>query len=301
MENGGTRAAAETRTRRSTRLCSTCVTPRLGRYSLCLRHCTMVAVIYDPKSPTTAIGLSWVTDYSGHDVEDWQAHLARPLLPDGELLLYHQLWRALLRGNKSSQPCHARPALPVELVRLIVRAAGLVVPDSRQTCRAGRSVFIRVTIYDENPIASQVWFWTKPLRVAHIAAAQLVTVSRDQGWVNPVTDVCHSWFEWGVFEGSIPSEKEAGIGGGACTGNERAWTGGQWRRSHGNPVASRHYGYHSGPRVGMDDEMWAGTNLEAEWVSIAVRACAQQAAWENDSGYGEILVWKWFEPVVSVV
>jgi hypothetical protein len=31
---------------------------------------------------------------------------------------------------------------------------------------------------------------------------------------------------------------------------------------------------------------------------IAVRACAQQALWENDAQYGEILIWKWFEPVV---
>ncbi|KAJ7131511.1 hypothetical protein C8R43DRAFT_1024625 [Mycena crocata] len=70
-----------------------------------------------------------------------------------------------------------------------------------------------------------------------------------------------------------------------------------WHRTHGNPVAHGLYQQLDGPRVGMDDEMWEGAK---PGCVIAVRACAQQAMWENDAQYGEILVWKWFEPVVSV-
>ncbi|KAJ6508499.1 hypothetical protein C8R45DRAFT_1208161 [Mycena sanguinolenta] len=264
----------------------------------------LVQIYDDPSNPTRLIGVSCAadSDYNDPAEEHWQAHLARPVLPDGELLLYHQVWRALFRGSQpqpstSSHPDpHARPALPVELVRLILRAAGFMVPDREQTHRARRRVFVQVTIRDTKPIASRVWFWTKPLRIVNIAAVQLVTVSRDQGWVNPVTDVCHSWFEWGIFSGDIPSEE------GALTGNERAWSKAKgkqavWRESHGNRVAVRSYEQHNGPRVGIEDEMW---NVAHEGSVIAVRACAQQQAWENDAAYGEILVWKWFEPVVRV-
>ncbi|KAJ7760794.1 hypothetical protein B0H14DRAFT_2973422 [Mycena olivaceomarginata] len=236
--------------------------------------------IYDPQNPIRMLGFSCVS-FGAVSPED-QARIRRPLLPDGELLLYHQLWRALLRGSEPS----SRPALPVELVRLIVRASALMVPDNQQTHRAKERVFVRVTINDEQPVVSQVWFWTKPLHLANVAAAQLVTVSCDQGWVAPWTDVCHSWFEWGVFRRGIPAEE--------------AWAtrkAGQhiWRRSHGNPVANSSYEQHDGTKVGIDDEMWDNAT---EGSVIAVRACAQQALWENDAQYGEILVWKWFEPVV---
>ncbi|KAJ7462457.1 hypothetical protein FB451DRAFT_1266848 [Mycena latifolia] len=264
------------------------------------------------------LGKTFVADL---DDKMESARLVRPVLPYGELLLYHQLWRALLRGAypstsppRPTSPAHrtARSALPVELVRLIVRAASFIVPDRDQTHRAERSVFVHVVILDEEPVVSRVWFWTKPLAVSKIAAIQLLTVSRDQGWVSPPTTVCHSWFEWGVFNGGVPTEDAPGTGrDGTITGNEAAWgtsrttqTDGEgtaakskatWRRTHGNPVAQGQYRQHAGARVGMDDEMWEGVTAGA---IIAVRACAQQEMWENDARYGEILVWKWFEPVV---
>ncbi|KAF7365006.1 hypothetical protein MVEN_00371700 [Mycena venus] len=251
--------------------------------------------IHDARNPTQLLGISFVVDSIGPEE---QARIKRPLLPDGELLLYHQLWRALLRGSEPS----SRPALPVELIRLIVRAAALMVPDRQQTHHAKQCVFVRVKTYDEEPVVSRVWFWTKPLHLADFAAAQLVTVSRDQGWCAPLTDVCHSWFEWGVFNRGIPAEEEVGFGRkhGAFTGDEKAWAtrkAGQnvWRRSHGNPVANSLYQQHDGKQVGIEDEMWDNAT---EGSIIAVRACAQQALWENDARYGEILVWKWFEPVV---
>lgn len=85
------------------------------------------------------------------------------------------------------------------------------------------------------------------------------------------------------------------------TGDEDAWAEdasgkSRWRRSHGNAVAVGKYQQHNGPRAEMNDvdEVWYDRSV------IAVRACAQQALWENAAKYGEILVWKWFEPVVSV-
>ncbi|KAJ7198160.1 hypothetical protein GGX14DRAFT_470400, partial [Mycena pura] len=186
--------------------------------------------IHHPRNPTLLLGVSFVADTVGVDE---QGRIKRPLLPDGRLLLYHQLWRALLRGADPE-----RPALAVELVRLIVRAAALIVPDPQQTYRAKESVFVRVKAYDEESVVPRVWFWTKPLHLVNVAAAQLVTVSRDQGWVSPLTDVCHSWFEWGVFNGGVPTQEEAGFDRkhGAFTGDEKIWTtrkAGQdvWRNS----------------------------------------------------------------------
>ncbi|KAJ7254552.1 hypothetical protein C8J57DRAFT_1347208 [Mycena rebaudengoi] len=277
--------------------------------------------IYDPGNPTRLLGESWV--HQANESDD-QALIQRPLLPADELLLYHQVWRALLRGSDSySAPLSSgtraaptkRPSLPVELVRLVVRAAELMVPDRNQTQRTRRSVFIGVVTRDEAPIVSRVWFWTKPLDIAQIAAMQLVTLSRDQGWVSPPTETCHSWFEWGVFNAGVPPHDETDIRGGvdgAITGNEAPWKSqrsvqtdrresvlgeGTWRRTHGNLVACGRYEQYEGPRVGMEDELWEGVKAGAV---IAVRACAQQALWENDALYGEILVWKWFEPIVGV-
>jgi hypothetical protein len=129
-------------------------------------------------------------------------------------------------------------------------------------------------------------------------------------------EICHSWFEWGVFNAGVPAQDETDIIGGvdgAITGNEVPWKSkrsakkdekesvsdgeGTWRRTHGNPVARDRYEQYDGPRVGMDNELWEGVNAGAV---IAVRVCAQQALWENDARYGEILLWKWFEPVVGV-
>ncbi|KAJ6606089.1 hypothetical protein DFH09DRAFT_1299370 [Mycena vulgaris] len=266
--------------------------------------------IYDSANKTK-LGESFI---SGSVDETDQARIVRPCLPEEELLLYHQLWRTLLRGSgpfteHPDSPAEIgtrRPALPVELVRLIMRTAAFMVPDRQQTQHAERSVFLRATTRDEEPVVSRVWFWTKPLNLAKVAAVQLVTVSHDQGWVSPATDVCHSWFEWGVFNG-VP-EPASGGGEGGVTGNEMVWrtespkqegkaSEPMWCRTHGNPIARGQYQQHDGPRVGIDDEMWDGAKAGSV---IVVRACTQQALWENDARYGEILVWKWFEPVVRV-
>ncbi|KAJ7251930.1 hypothetical protein C8J57DRAFT_1077834 [Mycena rebaudengoi] len=218
---------------------------------------------------------SWV----GQTSESDQAPIQHPSLSADELLLYHQVWRALLRGaNFFSAPLSfdTRAPLPVELVRLVVRAAEFMVPDRHHTQRTHRSLFVRVVIPDEEPIVSRVWFWTKPLDVTQIAAAQLVTLSRDQGWVNPPTETCHSWFEWGVFNAGVPVQDETDI-------RET------WRRTHGNRIAQRRYEQYGGPRAGVDDELWEGVKAGAV---IAVRVCAQQHLWENDALWGEILVWK---------
>ncbi|KAF8171955.1 hypothetical protein K438DRAFT_1851970 [Mycena galopus ATCC 62051] len=57
------------------------------------------------------------------------------------------------------------------------------------------------------------------------------------------------------------------------------------------------YEQQRGPEVGIDDQMWDGVQ---DGAFIAVRACARRNYWENEGQYAEILVWKWFEPVVSV-
>jgi hypothetical protein len=117
-----------------------------------------------------------------------------------------------------------RPALPVELVHLIVRTAALMVPDKQQMKRAECSVLVRVTAAPSHsgssPI-SRVWFWTDPLDLAKVAAVQLVTMSRDGGRGIPLRAEGDSWFEWGVFSGGVPLREATDAG--PVTGSEEAW------------------------------------------------------------------------------
>ncbi|KIY67392.1 hypothetical protein CYLTODRAFT_294207 [Cylindrobasidium torrendii FP15055 ss-10] len=216
----------------------------------------------------------------------------RPHMPFDEALVYHQLWRFLLRGH---------PPLPVELVRLIFRAASIMVPVKDRIYRAEHGVHIRVPNCNGQVRISRVWFCTPPLLYRRRPAAiQLVTVSRD-GWSKAHTNICHSWFEWGIFPASPFTEYMKD--GGAITGDEDSWPKdasgkSRWRRSHGNAVAVGKFQQHNGPRVEMHDEMWDDVK---EGSVIAVRACAQQALWENAAKYGEVVVWQWFEPLLRLL
>ncbi|KAJ7258035.1 hypothetical protein C8J57DRAFT_1646772 [Mycena rebaudengoi] len=144
---------------------------------------------YDSTAKTKVLGHTFVANsVSRKD----QALLVRPRLHGDVIVLYHQLWRTLVQGYEPPvTPSDAeldaaftltkRPALPVELMHLIVRAAALMVPDGQQTKRAECSVLVRVTAPSGGSPISRMWFWTNPLDLAEVAAVQLVTVSRDGG------------------------------------------------------------------------------------------------------------------------
>ncbi|KAJ7734017.1 hypothetical protein DFH07DRAFT_780444 [Mycena maculata] len=205
--------------------------------------------IYDAES-SMLIGQSFIANTVN---ESDQARISRPVLLKEELLLYHQLWRAFLRGSEpfiGRDSWIERPSLPVELVRLVIRAAGFMVPDCEQTKLAEHSMFVRVTTRHKEPVAPQVVIGEEMVRGSE--------TRQNEG------------------KNSGPLSKQI------------------WHRTHGNPVAEGRYQQHDGPQVGMDNKMW--DDAKAGSV-IAVRACAQEAMWENDARYGEILVWKWFEPV----
>ncbi|KAJ7226201.1 hypothetical protein C8J57DRAFT_1535366 [Mycena rebaudengoi] len=256
---------------------------------------------YDINEKTKVVGHSFVTQSIRRK---HQTLIARPRQFGDIIFVYHQLWRALVQGYDPPNPpsatgVHAtstqkqRPALPIELVHLIVRAAGLIVPDKQQTKHAECGVLVRATAPDGSSPISRVWFWTKPLVLAKVAAVQLVTVSRSAGRPTP-NDV--AWFEWGVFSGGAPLREAASTG--PMTGNEEAWrmrsSSGRrkddlrvWHRTHlDRPIWSNQQ---TGSRLGIYHEIFAGAT---EGSIIAVRACAQEFPADNDARYGEIWVWK---------
>ncbi|KAI0340298.1 hypothetical protein BDW22DRAFT_1360236 [Trametopsis cervina] len=199
-------------------------------------------------------------------------------------VVWHQVWRALLRGENERE--RRRPPLPIELVRLISRLAGLRVPDDSRSHIHSEEIVVR----SDGPIATKLWFCTLPFddfALAHVAAAQLTTTSHDQGWASESNPGSYTWFSWGVF----PSRSEAE----ARLKDES--DAGPWRESHRNKAANPAAQDLEGPVVGVEDDLWDKFTIGSV---IAVRVRAQYPAWANHAQHAEVKYWKWFEPVVDI-
>ena len=180
------------------------------------------------------------------------------------------MWRALLHGAPT------RPALPAELVALIVRYAEFMVPDPSRTIPVPRR--IKVTAHTGD-VETKRWFTTHPLTdvdLAHIAAFQLVTRSRDQGWTGDPNTASYSWFDIAIGRPDAPVPEL------------------RWTRSHNNQLRSRQFCYHEGVVISAADANWETGDVISVW------ACAQFGAWSCEAESGELRFWKWFEPVVSL-
>ncbi|KAI0088343.1 hypothetical protein BDY19DRAFT_193533 [Irpex rosettiformis] len=206
-----------------------------------------------------------------------------PIVSNGpKIFLYHQIWRALLRGVDS--PDLKRPPLPVELVRLISRLAGLCTPDSTRVFICTKQVNVR----SNGPFEAKLWFCTSPFddyALKHVAAAQLLTTSNDQGWASDRGS--WTWFEWGVFANA---EEATNLAKAKC--ESQGWT-----TSHKNRGAVQEPQELLGPVVTVDDGMWEGF---AEGSVLAVRVCARFPLWANHAHRAEIKFWRWFEPVIDL-
>ncbi|KAF7799908.1 hypothetical protein EIP86_011150 [Pleurotus ostreatoroseus] len=230
---------------------------------------------------------------------------------DNTFVYYHQVWRALQRGSSDSPNCSLRPPLPPELVRIIIRYAGFKVPDSALATATNAC-----QVSSRGPRATKVWFWGGPLtdtRLARIAALQLVTVSRDQGWVSDPTAGSWSWFDIGVFPAPPPARTNSEIadrGSSAGLAAETDWSwisadiqnyfndrdDGHWRYSHHNPM-EKPEGRREGPIFAMDDDIWQDVKTGS---IVAVRMCAQYPGWQNKGSRAELRTWRYFEPVIPM-
>ncbi|KAI0826041.1 hypothetical protein BC629DRAFT_43367 [Irpex lacteus] len=138
-----------------------------------------------------------------------------PVASNGpKVFLYHQIWRTLLHGD--NDPSHKRPALPIELVRLISRFAGLCIPDHTRTFICEKEVSVR----SGGPFETKLWFYTSPFDEYALKHALRLEKAKSEsdGWrlshknkgaVNepqdlkgPVVDIDDKMWE-GFVEGSV--------------------------------------------------------------------------------------------------
>ena len=242
---------------------------------------------------------------------------------DDELLVYHQLWRALLNGHEAPS---RRAALPIELVRIVSRMALLSVVD-RKLSRESEGPTKATSI--GHSFVSRIWFSTEPLdnlQFNKVAGVQLITESCDQGWADNPQLGSRTWFDIGVIPPPTEKEHETKVthlttidpegekypglmtlqGYGEETKDEVDRTIAAvmaldplWRRSHGCPPRQRDVIRLEGPVFTSEDGLWDGIKADERRV-ISVRASAIFAAWSNMAYGGQIVIWKYFEPIIPI-
>ena len=113
-----------------------------------------------------------------------------------QLMLWHQLWRSFRKGS----PCGRRQALPDELVVVVMRYLGAVVPEE------ARTTLCTTPIRVQNRGASattQEWFRSSALdrlSLFCISQIRLETFSHDQGWTTDWNPKEWSWFEIALLD-----------------------------------------------------------------------------------------------------
>ncbi|KZV71209.1 hypothetical protein PENSPDRAFT_650828 [Peniophora sp. CONT] len=199
-----------------------------------------------------------------------------PILPPPtheNVLLYHQVWRALWDGAPK------RAALPPEIVSCIAIFAGWILPDrTHRMIQTSKRVFVKCRTSDESAKVSRRWFTTEPLSehdIADIVAFQLVTGSKDQGWTTLVPPESFSWFEVAVEREGKPVSQL------------------QWK-SHHNELCGKAMSRVEGAII-----LAPRAHLQVRDV-IVVWLYAQSYAWSNEAEKGALLFYKWFQPVVPL-
>ncbi|KAG8999253.1 hypothetical protein FRB94_006341 [Tulasnella sp. JGI-2019a] len=125
----------------------------------------------------------------------------------------------------------------------------------------------------------QVWFKSEPLDrsiIYRLAQIQLVTKSRDQGWVD---DDVRNAGSWSWFEVAIYADKDATSPRTRHNGELLQW------KSHHNafalPATTKHYGLVFDRRGQLLDDLEPGN-------VIVVHACVRFQGWENHADLGYI-------------
>ncbi|KZV71210.1 hypothetical protein PENSPDRAFT_606239 [Peniophora sp. CONT] len=183
---------------------------------------------------------------------------------DEDVILYHQVWRALQTGSST------RPALPPELLLHITAFCGWVLPDRVHA----ETSTVYCHSYGGNK-AEERWFLSAPIAdedIRRIAAIQLVTVAKDQGWISDPGAGIYSWFEVGLERPDSTFLPEA-----------------RWK-SHHNDLCGRKPTMREGPLYPAPVEEWKAGDVIGVW------ACAQYPGWSNTGKEGLLKFYKWFQP-----
>lgn len=113
-----------------------------------------------------------------------------------ELLLWHQLWRSFRKGS----PCGRRKALPDELLIVVMRYLGAVVPDEARTTLCTTPIAVQNRGVSTT---TQEWFRSSALdrfSLSCISQMRLETFSHDQGWTTDQNPKEWSWFEIALLD-----------------------------------------------------------------------------------------------------
>ncbi|VDC05256.1 unnamed protein product [Peniophora sp. CBMAI 1063] len=189
---------------------------------------------------------------------------------DDDVILYHQVWRALRMGAESP----ARSPLPSNVALLITAFCNWVLPDRVLDEESIISCYSR-----DSRKAEKRWFTSAPLTnedVARIAAIQLETVAKDQGWASLPGTASYSWFEVGLERPEGDLERDV------------RWT------SHTNELRGQWPTMRSGLPHPAPVEEWREGDIVSVWV------CAQYPAWSNTGKTGKLRFFKWFKPASAV-
>jgi len=131
-----------------------------------------------------------------------------------------------------------------------------------------------------NPVRKD-WFSTAPLSahdLANMQSIQLLTFSRDQGWVSDPNAGSWSWFDIVL----LPSEREERV-----DTEEHLWL------SHTNDPPASSLRRRAGSILGPSHEIW---QIARVGDRIGVRACAQYSGWRNVAKMGILILQEYFIP-----
>ncbi|KZV71211.1 hypothetical protein PENSPDRAFT_664525 [Peniophora sp. CONT] len=194
---------------------------------------------------------------------------------DDDVILYHQVWRALRKGSPT------RAALPPEIVLYITKFAGWMLPNRGRTVKATDTVFVGrcLTQWGPKPMkASKRWFASEPfteVEVGNIAALQLITVSRDNNWTTRNPSGRFSWFEVAIERQGLLVPQL------------------QWKSHHNDRLTNVM------TRVEGAIVPAPCAGLQVSDI-ITVWPYAQPAAWSNEAEWGELRFYNWFQPVIPL-
>jgi len=213
---------------------------------------------------------------------------------DTAFRLYNTLARSLILGSENQK--FKRPALPIELVRTILRLAGCRLEDSPLADAEGNTFDISS---HNSSVQRTIWFYTEALqRTNHLWGVQLHTFSGNQGWVGNASQGCWSWFELAIYSSARGATRLTGFPSlkiGEDTYEIESSDDGEALKwlSHQNTKYKQGMFSYSGRVFGPEDVLWS---YVAPGDRIVVLGCCQFGAWDCKGKDGYLQTWRFYDP-----
>ncbi|KAG8950783.1 hypothetical protein FRC03_012748 [Tulasnella sp. 419] len=261
--------------------------------------------------PTTGAELRWHSHNNflfGHDFAEIEGNI---------LETDHEIWKYLGPGDRLAVYMCARhrgrknhctggrvhrfrsqkrPGLPLNVVRKIMRMAGIMAPQPRvfkseYTSEPEEHDGLWGVAAEGSSVAQELWIVTHPLSgqmIRNMAQIQLRTRSRDQGWAGSSDPNSYSWFSLGVL-----TRLPGGVLGPKPDPTKASYMG-LWL-SHNNNRGDPEIRDYAGKIFTADVEPVSGLSPGDRLVAWMH---AQYGGWENFAEEGKIVYWEYFEPTL---